>query len=306
MALSGSTNAMIHLVAMAGRAGIDLPLERFDEISKKTPVLCNLKPAGIYLMEDFYYSGGLRAMLGQIGDMLHLDAMTANGKTLGENIDGAVIYNEEVIRLRDNPLSATGGTAVLRGNLAPDGAVIKPTAAEPHLMKHTGPAVVFSDVDDMYKRIDDPNLNVTKDSVLVLQNAGPKGAPGMPEWGQLPIPKKLLEQGIRDMVRLSDCRMSGTSYGACVLHIAPEAAIGGPLALVQEGDMITLDVEARVLRLEVSDEELADRMSHWIAPEEAYTRGYGRLFLDHITQANQGCDFDFLHAGGPTPEPKIY
>lgn len=306
MALSGSTNAMIHLVAMAGRAGIDLALERFDEISKKTPVLCNLKPAGIYLMEDFYYSGGLRAMLGQIGDMLHLDAMTANGRTLGENIEGAQIYNEEVIRLRSNPLSATGGTAVLRGNLAPDGAVIKPTAAEPHLMKHTGPAVVFSDVDDMYKRIDDPDLDVTKDSVLVLQNAGPKGAPGMPEWGQLPIPKKLLEQGVRDMVRISDCRMSGTSYGACVLHVAPEAAVGGPLALVQEGDMITLDVDARVLRLEVSDEELAERMSHWIAPEEPYTRGYGRLFLDHITQANQGCDFDFLHAGGPTPEPKIY
>ena len=306
MALSGSTNAMIHLVAMAGRAGIDLPLERFDEISKKTPVLCNLKPAGIYLMEDFYYAGGLRALLGQIPDMLHLDCPTANGRTLGDNIEGATIYNEEVIRLRSNPLSATGGTAVLRGNLCPDGAVIKPTAAEPHLMKHTGPAVVFSDVDDMYKRIDDPNLNVTKDSVLVLQNAGPKGAPGMPEWGQLPIPKKLLEQGVRDMVRLSDCRMSGTSYGACVLHIAPEAAVGGPLALVQEGDMITLDVESRVLRLEVSEEELSDRMSHWIAPEEPYTRGYGRLFLDHITQANQGCDFDFLHAGGPTPEPKIY
>ncbi len=195
---------------------------------------------------------------------------------------------------------------MLRGNLCPDGAVIKPTAAEPHLMKHTGPAVVFSDVDDMYKRIDDPNLVVTKDSVLVLQNAGPKGAPGMPEWGQLPIPKKLLEQGVRDMVRISDCRMSGTSYGACVLHVAPEAAVGGPLALVQEGDMITLDVEARILRLEVSDEELAERMSHWVAPEEPYTRGYGRLFLDHITQADKGCDFDFLHAGGPTPEPKIY
>ncbi len=306
MALSGSTNAMIHLVAMAGRAGIDLPLERFDDISKKTPVLCNLKPAGKYLMEDFYYSGGLRALLGQIGDMLNLDCLTANGKTLGENIAGAEIYNDEVIRRRANPLSATGGTAVLRGNLCPDGAVIKPTAAEPHLMKHTGPAVVFSDVDDMYKRIDDPNLVVTKDSVLVLQNAGPKGAPGMPEWGQLPIPKKLLEQGVRDMVRISDCRMSGTSYGACVLHVAPEAAVGGPLALVQEGDMITLDVEARILRLEVSDEELAERMSHWVAPEEPYTRGYGRLFLDHITQADKGCDFDFLHAGGPTPEPKIY
>ena len=195
---------------------------------------------------------------------------------------------------------------VKRGNLAPDTAVIKPTAAEPHLMQHTGPAVVFSNVDDMYARIDDPNLDVTKDSVLVLQNAGPKGAPGMPEWGQLPIPKKLLEQGVRDMVRISDCRMSGTSYGACVLHVAPEAAVGGPLALVQDGDLITLDVEARILRLEVSDEELARRMAAWVPPEEPYTRGYGRLFLDHITQANKGCDFDFLHAGGPTPEPKIY
>ncbi|MCA8928173.1 MAG: dihydroxy-acid dehydratase [Alphaproteobacteria bacterium] len=306
MALSGSTNAMIHLVAMAGRAGVDLPLERFDEISKKTPVLCNLKPAGIYLMEDFYYAGGLRALLGQVGDLLHLDCLTANGQTLGENIAGAEIYNDDVIRRRDNPLSASGGTAVLRGNLAPDTAVIKPTAAEAHLLKHTGPAVVFSNVDDMYRRIDDPDLPVTKDSVLVLQNAGPKGAPGMPEWGQLPIPKKLLAEGVRDMVRISDCRMSGTSYGACVLHVAPEAAVGGPLALVQDGDMITLDVAARVLRLEVSDAELARRMAAWTPEEEPYTRGYGRLFLDHVTQANKGCDFDFLHAGGPTPEPKIY
>lgn len=306
MALSGSTNAMIHLVAMAGRAGVELPLERFDEISKKTPVLCNLKPAGIYLMEDFYYAGGLRALLAQIPDLLNLGCATANGRTLGQNIDNAETYNDEVIRRRDNPLSGTGGTAVLRGNLAPDTAVIKPTAAEPHLMQHTGPAVVFSNVDDMYARIDDPDLDVTKDSVLVLQNAGPKGAPGMPEWGQLPIPKKLLEQGVRDMVRISDCRMSGTSYGACVLHVAPEAAVGGPLALVQDGDLITLDVQARVLRLEVSDEELARRMAAWVPPEEPYTRGYGRLFLDHITQANKGCDFDFLHAGGSTPEPKIF
>ena len=306
MALSGSTNAMIHLVAMAGRAGIELSMERFDEISKHTPVLCNLKPAGIYLMEDFYYAGGLRALLAQIGDMLNLDCPTVNGRTLGENIAGAEIFNDEVIRRRENPLSATGGTAVLRGNLAPDTAVIKPTAPEPHLMKHTGPAVVFSSVDDMYARIDSPHLDVTKDSVLVLQNAGPKGAPGMPEWGQLPIPKKLLEQGVRDMIRISDCRMSGTSYGACVLHVAPEAAVGGPLALVRDGDLITLDVEARMLRLEVSDEELAARMTHWTPPEEPYTRGYGRLFLDHITQANKGCDFDFLHAGDPTPEPKIF
>ena len=227
MALGGSTNAIIHLTAMAGRAGIKLDLARFDEISKTTPTLLNLKPSGIYLMEDFYYAGGLRALLKQIDDLLNLDRVVCNGRTLGENIETAEVYNDEVIFSRDKPLSPTGGTAALSGNLAPTGAIIKPTAAEERLLQHTGIAVVFENVDDMYARIDDPDLDVTADSVLVLKNAGPKGAPGMPEWGQLPIPQKLLKQGVRDMVRISDCRMSGTSYGACVLHVTPEAAIGG-------------------------------------------------------------------------------
>ena len=306
MALGGSTNAIIHLVAIAGRAGIKLALARFDEISRRTPLIANMKPSGKYLMEDFYYAGGLRALLGRIPDLLELDCMTVNGRTLGENIAGAEVYNEEVIRPRNNPLHATGGTAVLRGNLAPDGAIIKPTAAEPHLHAHTGPAVVFETVDEMYAHIDDEDLEVSADSVLVLKNAGPHGAPGMPEWGQLPIPKKLLEAGVRDMVRISDCRMSGTSFGACVLHVAPEAAVGGPLALVRTGDLITLDVEKRVLEMQVSNEELARRRAAWKRPAPHYQRGYGALFLRHVTQANEGCDFDFLHAGAPTPEPKIY
>ena len=306
MAVGGSTNAIIHLVAMAGRAGVELPLERFDALSRSTPTLVNLKPSGKYLMEDFYYAGGLRALLRQIGDLLDLDCPTVNGRTLGENIANAEVFNDEVIRSRNNPLSPTGGTAVLRGNLAPDGAIIKPTAAEAHLHKHTGPAVVFENVDEMYARIDDPDLDVTAESVLVLKNAGPLGGPGMPEWGQLPIPKKLLAQGVRDMVRISDCRMSGTSYGACVLHVAPEAAVGGPLALVQTGDQITLDVERRLLSMDVSDEELAKRRAAWTAPQPHFQRGYGSLFLRSVTQANEGCDFDFLHAGAATPEPKIY
>ncbi len=306
MALGGSTNAIIHLTAMAGRAGVKLDLEKFDAISKKTPMLLNLKPSGVYLMEDFYYAGGLRALLKQIGDLLHLDRVVCNGRTLGENIADAEIYNDDVIRSRDKPLSPTGGTAALRGNLAPSGAIIKPTAAEPHLLKHTGPAVAFENVDDMYARIDDPDLEVTKDSVLVLKNAGPKGAPGMPEWGQLPIPQKLLKQGVRDMVRISDCRMSGTSYGACVLHVAPEAAVGGPLALVRTGDLITLDVAERRLHLHVSDADLAERKAAWTPPPSPYARGYGALFMQHVTQADEGCDFDVLHRGPATPEPKIY
>ena len=306
MAVGGSTNAIIHLVAMAGRAGVKLPLERFDALSRSTPTLVNLKPSGKYLMEDFYYAGGLRALLRQIGDLLDLDCPTVNGRTLGENIADAEVFNDEVIRSRNNPLSPTGGTAVLRGNLAPDGAIIKPTAAEAHLHKHTGPAVVFENVDEMYAKIDDPDLEVTAESVLVLKNAGPLGGPGMPEWGQLPIPKKLLAEGVRDMVRISDCRMSGTSYGACVLHGAPEAAVGGPLALVRTGDQITLDVEGRVLSMDVSDEELAKRRAAWKAPQPHFQRGYGSLFLRSVTQANEGCDFDFLHAGPATSEPKIY
>ena len=305
-ALSGSTNAIIHLTAIAGRAGLDLAPERFDEIARTTPVLANVRPAGDkYLMEDFYYAGGLRALLAELGDKLNLDCLTVNGKTIGENIANAKIYNDDVIRTRDKPLSRTGGLAVLRGNLAPNGAIIKPTAAEPHLLKHTGRAVVFSDYNDMAQRIDDESLDVDENSVLVLKHAGPLGGPGMPEWGQLPIPKKLLRKGVRDMVRISDARMSGTSYGTCVLHVAPESYIGGPLAFVQDGDLIELDVDARKLELKVSDAELAKRKALWKEPPPHYTRGYGALFAKHITQADKGCDFDFLHAGAPTPDPEI-
>jgi dihydroxy-acid dehydratase len=306
-ALSGSTNAIIHLTAMAGRAGIDMKLDRFDELSRGTPVLANIRPAGNkYLMEDFYYAGGLRALLAELGDRLWLDCMTVNGKTLGENIAGAKIYDTDVIRTCGNPVSTSGGLAVLRGNLAPDGAVIKPTAAEPHLLKHVGPAVVFRDYNDMAARIDDENLKVDENSMLVLQNAGPLGGPGMPEWGQLPIPKKLLKKGVRDMVRISDARMSGTSYGTCVLHVAPESFLGGPLALVREGDMIELDVERRRLQLRVDDPELMRRRRLWQQPQPRYVRGYGALYGRHITQADKGCDFDFLHFGPPTPDPEIH
>ena len=306
-ALSGSTNAIIHLTAMAGRAGIDLKLDRFDELSRSTPVLANVRPAGDrYLMEDFYYAGGLRALLHELGERLRLDCMTVNGRRFGENLAGAKIYNAEVIRTRDNPVSPTGGLAVLRGNLAPDGAVIKPTAAERRLLKHAGPAVVFRDYNDMAVRIDDENLKVDENSVLVLQNAGPLGGPGMPEWGQLPIPKKLLKKGVRDMVRISDARMSGTSYGTCVLHVAPESFVGGPLALVRDGDMIELEVERRRLQLHVDDAELMRRRRLWQQPEPRYARGYGALYGKHITQADKGCDFDFLHHGPPTPDPEIH
>ncbi len=306
-ALSGSTNAIIHLIAMAGRAGIGLDLERFDELARRTPVLANIRPAGDkYLMEDFYYAGGLRAMLAELGNLLVTGCATVNGKTLGENIAGAKIYNDDVIRTRANPLSASGGLAVLHGNLAPNGAVIKPTAAEARLLKHTGPAVVFSDYNDMAARIDDESLKVDENSVLVLRHAGPLGGPGMPEWGQLPIPKKLLKKGVRDMVRISDARMSGTSYGACVLHIAPESFVGGPLALVRDGDLIELDVERRKLELKVSEEELAKRRATWRQSPMPYARGYGALYAQHITQADQGCDFDFLHDGPPTPDPEIH
>ena len=306
-ALSGSTNAIIHLVAMAGRAGVPLQLDRFDELAQHTPVLANIRPAGKkYLMEDFYYAGGLRAMLSELRDLLTLDCHTVNGHTLGENIADAKIYNDDVIRRRNNPLAASGGLAVLRGNLAPDGAVIKLTAAEPHLLKHTGPAVVFKDYNDMNARIDDDNLKVDENSVLVLQNGGPLGGPGMPEWGQLPIPKKLLKKGVRDMVRISDARMSGTSYGACVLHVAPESYVGGPLALVRDGDLIELDVAARKLELKVSAEELAKRKSAWKQAPPYYTRGYGAIYSQHITQADKGCDLDVLHFGAPTPDPEIH
>ena len=306
LALGGSTNAVVHMVAVARRAGVPLSIDRFDELSRRTPLIANIRPAGKYLMEDFFYAGGLRALLAEISDLLALDARTVNGHTLGENIAGAEVFNHDVILPRDKALVASGSLAVLRGNLAPNGAVIKPAAAEARLHKHTGPAVVFSDYNDMAARIDDPALKVTADSVLVLQNAGPLGAPGMPEWGQLPIPKKILAQGVRDMVRISDSRMSGTSYGACVLHVAPESFVGGPLALVRDGDLIELDVAARKIELKVDAAELAQRRAAWKKPAPKYERGYGALYQQHITQADQGCDFDFLEGTAPTPEPEIH
>lgn len=306
MALGGSTNAIVHLVAMAGRLGIRLPLEKFDEISRRTPLLANLRPAGQYLMEDFYLAGGLRALLHAMREFLHTDALTITGKTLGENVAGCEVYNTDVIRTAESALQADGGTSILRGNLCPDGAVIKHAAAEKHLLRHKGPALVFDSYPAMKAAIDDPDLDVTADSVLILRNAGPVGAPGMPEWGQLPIPKKLLQQGIRDMVRLSDCRMSGTSYGACVLHIAPESAIGGPLALVRNGDLIELDVPDRRLHLHVDDAELERRRAQWQPAPQRYHRGYAKLYVEHVTQANEGADFDFLQYGPPVPEPEIF
>ena len=306
MALGGSTNAIVHLIAMAGRAGVPLTLDRFDELSRRTPLVGNLRPSGKFLMEDFFYAGGMRALLAHIRDLLHVDAITVSGRTLAENIEGAAIYNPEVILPRDKPLNKEGGVAVLRGNLAPDGAVIKHAAMEPRLLQHAGPAVVFRDYNDLEHRIDDPALPVTADSVLVLQNAGPLGGPGMPEWGMLPIPKKLLEQGVRDMVRLSDARMSGTSYGACVLHVAPESFVGGPLAFVRDGDIIELDVPARRLTLRVSDDEMARRRAAWKAPQVTHPRGWVALYSKHVTQADKGCDFDFLEGTAPVPEPEIH
>ncbi|MCI0144568.1 dihydroxy-acid dehydratase [Paraburkholderia sediminicola] len=310
LALSGSTNAIVHMIALARRAGIELTLDRYDDISRRTPVLANVRPTGAYLMEDFFYAGGLPAMLAELGDLIDRSQKTVNGRTLGENLEGATIFNDEVIRRRSAPLLPNNGLAVLRGNIAPDGAVIKPGAAEPQLLVHTGRAVVFKDYNDMAARIDDEALDIDENCVIVLQHAGPVGAPGMPEWGQLPIPRKLLQKGVRDMVRISDARMSGTSYGACVLHVAPESFIGGPLALVQSGDLIELDVPRRLLNLLVPDEELARRKAAWVKPEPRFTRGYGALHQVHVLQANKGCDFDFLQRGGAQPdaagEPEIH
>lgn len=310
LALGGSTNALVHLVAMARRAGVPLGLERFDEIARKTPLIANLRPAGKYLMEDFFYAGGLPALLRRLDDerpgLLKTGALTANGKTLGENIAGAQVFDDDVILPAARALVAEGSLAVLRGNLAPNGAVIKPAAAEPRLRRHTGRAVVFESYAELMARIDDPALAVDADSVLVLKNAGPLGGPGMPEWGQLPIPKKLLAQGVRDMVRISDARMSGTSFGACVLHVAPESFIGGPLALVREGDRIELDIAARRLQLLVDDDELARRRAEWTAPPPRYQRGFGALFAQQVSQADEGCDFEVLVRPGETGEPEIY
>jgi L-arabonate dehydrase len=295
-AISGSTNAIIHLIAYAGRLGVDLPLSVFDELCATTPWLVNLKPAGDHLMEDFYYAGGLPAVLGQIRDLLRLDAVTVTGRTLGENLDAVPtdIVGEGVIRPRSNPLDEGGSLVVLRGNLCPDGAVMKISAADPRLLAHEGRAIVFEDIHDLAARVDDPDLDVDADSVMVLRNAGPVGAPGMPEWGHLPIPAKLLKRGVSDLLRISDARMSGTSYGAVVLHVAPESAVGGPLAFIRTGDRIRLDVEARTLDALVDDAELAQRRAAWTPPARKDERGYRRIYEDHVLQANEGCDLDFL------------
>ena len=307
MAVGGSTNAIIHIIAMARRAGFEVSLEDFDRISRATPVLANVRPNGEeYLMEDFYNAGGLRALMAQLGDKLHGDCATITGQTIAENISGAKVIDEEVIRTPDNPVQAEGGTFVLRGNLAPDGCVVKPSAASQELFTHRGRALVFDSYPDLKARLNDPDLEITKDTVLVLRSAGPEGGPGFPEWGMLPIPDKLLKEGVRDMVRLSDSRMSGTSYGMCVLHLSPESHVGGPLAFVQTGDEVELDVPNRKIQLHVSDEELEKRRAAWQKPEPKYARGYGQLYINHVTQAHEGCDFDFLQHGSATPEPPIY
>jgi len=311
MAMGCSTNAIIHLVAMSRRAGehCAVSLDDFDAFSRIVPVIANIRPSGdTYLMEDFYYAGGLPGLMNRISKYLKLDTLTVTGKTTGQNIEGAEIHNDDVIRTLDNPLYAEGALAVLRGNIAPNGAVIKPSACAPHLQQHTGPAIVFDSYPEMKKAVDNENLDVTPGHIMVLRNAGPQGGPGMPEWGMLPIPLKLVKQGVRDMLRLSDSRMSGTSYGACILHAAPESFIGGPLALIKTGDMITVDVPSRKIHLEISDEELANRKAAWVAPAPKYERGYGWMFSKHILQADQGCDFDFLETsfGAAVPEPDIY
>jgi len=294
MAIGGSTNAIIHLVAIAGRVGINLPLELFDEISRSTPFITNVRPSGEMLMEDMYYAGGLPAVMKELEPLLHLNAVTVTGKTMGENIASARCFDRNVIRTLKEPLNAEGGTVVLKGNLAPDGAVLKQTAASPHLLKHKGHAVVFESYQDLWSRIDDPKLDVDENSVLVMKNGGPKGAPGMPEWGDMPLPKRLLEAGVSDMVRLSDARMSGTAYGTVVLHVSPESAAGGPLAVVQNGDEIELDVHGRRLDLLVPQREIEKRRASWRPPAPHYQRGYGRMYLEHVLQAHQGCDFDYL------------
>jgi dihydroxy-acid dehydratase len=307
LALGGSTNAFIHLIAMAGRAGVRVTLDDFDAIARRVPWLANIRPSGEYLMEDFYYAGGLPALLGQLAlvpGALHPDRVTVSGRPFGEQIRDVPVRGGDVIRSPDAALSAEGGVAVLRGNLAPNGAVIKHIAADPRLLKHTGPAVVFDSYREMQEKIDDPSLGVTADSVLVLREAGPKGGPGMPEYGMLPIPKYLLTAGVRDMVRISDARMSGTSYGACVLHVAPESHVGGPLALLRTGDLVTLDVGARLLEVEISEPDMAERRARWQPPPARFERGYGALYDEHITQADQGCDFGFLARRGTNPDPE--
>jgi dihydroxy-acid dehydratase len=306
MALGGSTNAIIHVIAMARRAGIPLDMKRFDDISREVPVIANITPSGKYLMEDFYFAGGLRALMAQLKDMLHLSCITVSGHTLGECIDNSQVYLPDVIHPLDKPLYAEGATAVLTGNLAPNGCVMKPAAADKRFLHHRGKAIAFENYDHMAREVERDDLDVTPDHILVLKNGGPKGGPGMPEWGQLPIPKKLLKAGVRDMVRISDARMSGTSYGACILHVAPESFVGGPLALVQTGDEIEIDVANRRIHLHVSDEELARRRAAWKQPAPRFQRGYGAMYSEHIGQADEGCDFDFLAGTQKTAEPEIH
>ena len=311
LAIGGSTTAIVHLIALAGRAGLTLTLDRFDELSRSTPVIGDLRPGGRFLMEDFFNAGGLPALHREIRDLLNTDCPTVGGTTLGEQITAAEELtpdriDPEVIRPRDRPVSPSGGTCVLRGNLAPDGCVIKPLGADPKLQRHRGPALVFEDYPDLKARLDDPDLDVTADTVLVLRQAGPLGAPGFPEWGMLPIPKKLLRQGVRDMVRISDARMSGTSYGTCVLHVAPESHLGGPLAWVQTGDEIEIDIPGRSIHWHCDADEIQRRRAAWKPPAAKFDRGYGHLFAKHITQADQGCDFDFLAGRSPGAEPGIH
>ncbi|MGD9867184.1 MAG: L-arabinonate dehydratase [Hyphomicrobiales bacterium] len=309
MAMGCSTNAIIHVIAQARRAGQDIGLDDFEKASREVPVIANVRPTGeSYLMEDFYYAGGLPALMSRLRDHLHADATTVTGRSVGDNIAGARVHNDDVIRGPDNAVFTGGALAVLRGNLAPEGCVMKPGACEPRLRKHTGPALVFDDYPSMKKAVDDESLDVTPDHVLILRNAGPQGGPGMPEWGMLPIPKKLVKQGVRDMLRLSDARMSGTSYGACILHVSPESHVGGPLALVRDGDMISVDVDARTIDLKVPEAELEKRREAWKQPEPKFGRGYGWMYSRHVRQAHEGCDFDFLESGfGATAgEPDIF
>jgi len=306
MAYGGSTNAAVHLLAMAGRAGVALGLDDLDAVAREVPLLANVRPSGAYLMEDFYYAGGIRGLLARLMHLLEGEATTVSGRSLADNVDGAEVYDDDVIRPLDKPVSGEQTLAVLRGSLAPDGAVIKPIAATPALLQHTGPAVVFDDYNDLAARIDSDDLEVTADSVLVLRSAGPLGGPGMPEWGMLPIPQKLLRQGVRDMVRISDARMSGTSYGTCVLHVSPESHIGGPLALVRDGDLIRLDVPGRSLDLLLEADEMSRRQAAWTAPAPRYERGYGALYAALVTQADQGCDFAVLRDGPAPAEPEIH
>ena len=309
MATGCSTNAIIHLVAIARRAGIALTMDDLDQAGRNVPVIANIRPAGdTYLMEDFFYAGGLPALMAELGGHLHASAITVDGRTVAENISTAKIHHPDVIRPIDNPIYPEGSLAVLRGNIAPDGAVIKPCAMEERLLVHEGPAIVFDSYPEMKAAVDDPDLDITPDHVMVFRNAGPIGGPGMPEWGMLPIPTKLVKQGVRDMLRLSDARMSGTSYGACILHAAPEAAIGGPLALIKTGDIIRVNVHERRLDMDVSQAELGERLALWTPPKPHFERGFGWMFSRHIKQANEGCDFDFLETdfGAPVAEPAIY